>query len=150
MYLSTIASEGLPPRGSLQDRIVCEMLHRMRRRRLAEVSFLGRIMASATVLPEGQYRFLVELLSMEIFQENYTSSNLRFKTNLVKEIRTRRSHGGVDQKRQIDSVRNLEVKEEDLRLLTNAERENYLRRLRKIRLKQASRATSTPTKKDAP
>jgi len=138
LYLSTIASEGLPPRGSLQDRIVCEMLHRMRRRRLAEVSFLGRIMASATVLPEGQYRFLVEMLSMEIFQENYTSSNLRFKTNLVKEIRTRRSQSSVDQKRHLDSVRRLEVKEEDLRPLTKAEAENYNRRLRKIRLRQAS------------
>ena len=107
-------------------------------------------MASATVLPEGQYRFLVEMLSMEIFQENYTSSNLQFKTNLVNEIRTRRKQGSVDQKRQLDSIRKLDVKEEDLRPLTKAEIENYNRRLRKVRLKQASRATPTPTKKDAP
>jgi len=107
-------------------------------------------MASATVLPEGQYRFLVEMLSMEIFQENYTSSNLRFKTNLVKEIRTRRNQSSVDQKRHLDSVRRLEVKEEDLRPLTKAEAENYNRRLRKLRLKQASKAPAVDSKKPVP
>jgi len=107
-------------------------------------------MASATVLPEGQYRFLVEMLAMEVFQENYTSSNLKFKTNLVKEIRTRRNQGSVDQKKQLASIRKLDVKEEDLRPLTKAELENYSRRLRKVRLKQVSRATPTSAKKDVP
>lgn len=146
--MSTIASKGLPPRGSLQDRIVCEMLFRMRRRRMAEVTFIGRILAASTLLPENQYQFLADMLAMEVFQENYTPKTVQFKKNLIQAIDKRKKDQTDETKRSVEAAKRLDIKEEDFRPLTPAELESYRRKFRKIKLKQAtSKIAKDPDKK---
>lgn len=95
-------------------------------------------MSAATLLPEGQYRFLAEMLAMEIFQENYTPSTIDFKHNVIKEIHKQRSSASNEQKKMIEAAKRLEIKEEDLRPLTPAEQEEFKRKLRKIKLTRAT------------
>ncbi len=130
MYLSTIASFGVPPRGSIQDRIACEMLFRMRRRKLSEVAYLGRIMSAATMLPESQYRFLTQLLSLEIFQENYSPSIIDFKHDLITQLHSQRTDDRAAKDRMVKAAQRLEFNETTLRPPTDRELEEYKRRLR--------------------
>ncbi len=139
MYLNTLAYAGLPPRGSIQDRVACEMLFRMRRRKLGEVAYLGRIMSAATMLPESQYRFLTQLLSLEIFQENYMPSIIDFKHDLINQLHAQRTEDRSSNDRLVKAAQRLEFTESGLRPTTDKELEEYRRKLRNIHLKKTSR-----------
>lgn len=124
------------------------MTYRMRRRRMAEVTFIGRILAASTMLPESQYRFLTEMLAMEIFQENYEAQTIDFKHNLIKELHSTRKKEQDDNERRVRMLEKLEVTPQNSHPATEAEVEEAKRRLRRIQLKRASALSKekTPSK----
>ena len=139
MYLDTIKYKGLPPRGSLQDRIACEMVLRTRKQKISEHAYLGRILAAGMQLPEAQYQFLTQLLSMEINHDNYSPSTSALKTQILGMITEEKTGEARQRNSMVSALERLEVKEEDLRPLTPAEVESYKRQLRKAKLKRAER-----------
>jgi hypothetical protein len=104
-------------------------------------------MSAAMVLPESQYRFLTQLLSLEIFQENYTPGVTDFKHNLINQLHSQRVGAHSDRDRMLKATQKLEFTEAGMRPATPAELEEYKRRLRKIQLKRASRVAKPTNNK---
>jgi len=139
MYLDTIPYAGMPLRGSIQDRVACEMLLRRRRQEVNKFAYLGRIVAATVQLPEIQYQFLTELLAFEVFHENYNPEMFETKQEILKSITESPDKEADERKRMFKALKNLELAENDMRPVTPEYLEQVKRRLRKRKLQQASK-----------
>lgn len=139
MFLDTIKYRGMPLRGSIQDRVACEMLIRDRKQRVGQSAYLGRILAASVQLPEAQYQFLTEMLSFEIFHENYTPQIYETKQKILKTLREAPKQQEEDQERMFKALSKLDMSEEDLRPVTPVELEQYRRKLRQRKLRNATK-----------
>lgn len=140
MFLDTIKYRGMPLRGSIQDRIACEMLMRDRRQQVDKFAYLGRILSASVQLPEAQYQFLTEMLSFEVFHENYSPQTFETKQKILRELKDAPKRKLNDRKRMFDALKRLEMSDDDLRPVTPVELEQYRRKLRKRKLEQATRS----------
>lgn len=138
MFLDTIKCRGMPLRGSIQDRIACEMLLRDRRQRVSTHAYLGRILAATVQLPEAQYKFLTEMLSFEVFHENYNPQLFETKQRILKDLREAPKQQEQDQQNMLHTLKSLDLSEEDLRPVTPVELEQYKRKIRKRKLELAT------------
>lgn len=125
----------MPARGSLQDRVICEVLTREKRRHISENVYLGRILAAGMQLPEQVFQLWTALLTMEVSQENYFPGTseakkvaLRALTEGVKEHSDKRVH-------MFKKLHKLTVGEDDLRPASPEEKEAFRRKLRRRHLK---------------
>jgi hypothetical protein len=105
--MRTIPGDGLPPRGSVQDRIACEMLIRERRREVQSQIYLARIQAAGLQIPEKIFRLWTTLYAMEVTHENYA------------------------RERSFQRLEALTADDADLRPLSAAEVEEFRRKLRR-------------------
>lgn len=139
MYVETIAFHGLPPRGSAQDRLACETLARARNRKLCENVYLGRLLAATVNLDENIFQLWTELYSLEIFQNAYTPATVSSKASALKTLNKRLQGDSADQKRMFQKLRQLTVRETDMRPLTARELEAARRKLRRRALVKATK-----------
>ena len=61
----------LPPRGSVQDDMLHEVERRNRNLRLAELRFMGRLVARGLDVPEAEVEAMLDLYTLELFQDFY-------------------------------------------------------------------------------
>lgn len=73
----------LPPRGSLQDVILREMVQRERFEEFQKTRFLGQILAAAFGLNNAQYARLEHLLDLSIFHTAYNPSKIQEQMELA-------------------------------------------------------------------
>lgn len=135
--MRTLPLRGMPPRGSIQDRIACEMLLRDRRRNVTENVYLARILSAGLNLNEKLFQLWTTILTMEVFQESYQPEVVKEKEYALKLIQdnvTQRSEGQV---RVFKKLHKLTALDDDLKPATPAEYEAFQRRLRKMRLNAA-------------
>lgn len=134
--MRTLPFRGVPPRGSLQDLVVQEMLVRERRKTVSGQVYLGRIIAAGMKLPEPLFQLWTSLYGMEVHQENYTPGTVEAKEyalRTLKEGKDKQIHGRV---RMFDKLNRLNMSEDDMRPITAEERERFKRRLRQRHLRK--------------
>ena len=127
----------MPSRGSIQDRIACEMMLRERRRSVTEDVYLARIISAGLNIPDKLFQLWTTILTMEVFQESYQPEVVKEKQyalKLIQENVTQRSEGQV---RMFQKLHKLTAREDDLRPATPEEVELVKRKLRKRHLKAA-------------
>jgi hypothetical protein len=90
---------------------------------------------------------LTQLLSLEIFQENYTSSIIDFKHDLITQLHAQRTEDHEAKDRLVKAAQKLEFTESSLRPVTAAELEEYKRKYRNAKLKKASQVAKPVNKK---
>jgi len=137
MYVQVLPLRGMPPRGSIQDRIACEMLLRTRRRAVTENVYLARILSAGLNLNEKLFQLWTTILTMEVFQESYQPEVVQEKEYALKLIQENVTQRGEGQVRVFKKLHKLTVLEDDLKPATPAEYEAFQRRLRKMRLNAA-------------
>ena len=98
----------MPARGSIQDRIVCEMLIRERRRAISESVYLARIISSGLNLNEKVFDLWTRLLSMEVFQESYQPEVVQEKQYALKLIQENVTNRGTTQVRMFQKLNKLQ------------------------------------------
>jgi hypothetical protein len=119
----------------VQDRIVCEMLLRERKRQVASANYLGRILASGFMIPEKLHTLWTTLFSMEVFQESYAPHSVQDKkqaVELMKKVEKEKEQGTTRAFRKLNA---LTVEEGALQPATPQELEEVRRRLRARRLR---------------
>lgn len=137
MYVQVLPLRGMPVRGSIQDRIACEMLLRARRRAVTENVYLARILSAGLNLNEKLFQLWTTILTMEVFQESYQPEVVKEKEYALKLIQDNVTQRGEGQVRVFKQLHKLTVLEDDLKPATPAEYEAFQRRLRKMRLNAA-------------
>jgi hypothetical protein len=125
----------MPERGSLQDRVACEMLLRERRRQVQSQTYLGRIMAASVNLPEKLFSLWTTLYSMEVFQSNYSPEVVEDKEEALKAFRDTAHVTVVERTNYLQKLETLTARDEDLRPATPEEIEEAKRRLRRRRVR---------------
>ena len=138
MYVETIKFRGLPPRGSIQDRMACTMMSRARTRKVSEGVYLGRLLAAGMNLNENIFQLWTELYSLEVFHNTYNPATVSNKNETLKILRDKLSGGVKDQKRMFRKLEHLTVREADMRPATAREREAARQRLRRATLRKAT------------
>ena len=133
--MRTMASRGMPARGSMQDRIALEMLRRERRRALMEQTYIGRIIASSMNLPEKLYQLWTSLLSLEIHQDNYAPTVVKDKELALQILSDTRKQQAQGQQQQMSRLSKLTADDRDMRPATMEDIERVKRRLRASRLR---------------
>lgn len=121
----------MPERGSLQDRIACEMLARERRRELQGQIYLGRILAASLNLPEKVFSLWTKLYSMEVFQTNYSPDVVEDKVNALTHMEERETKSIIERNDIMKKLDKLTSRPENERPLTEQEVEELKRKLRK-------------------
>lgn len=127
----------MPTRGSIQDRIACEMLIRERRRSITENVYLARITSAGLNIPDKLFQLWTTILSMEVFQESYQPEVVKEKQyalKLIQENVTQRSEGQV---RMFQKLHKLTARDNDMRPATPEELESFKRKLRQRHLRTA-------------
>lgn len=137
LYVRTLPLRGMPVRGSIQDRIACEMLIRERRRSITENVYLARILSAGLNLNEKLFQLWTSILSMEVFQESYQPEVVQEKAYALKLIQDSTTNRTTTQVRMFQKLNKLTARDEDLRPATPEELEAFKRRLRKQRLNAA-------------
>lgn len=127
----------MPVRGSIQDRIACEMLIRERRRSITESVYLARILSAGLNLNEKLFQLWTSILSMEVFQESYQPEVVQEKAHALKLMQDGTTNRTTTQVRMFQKLNRLTARDEDLRPATPEELEAFKRRLRKQRLDAA-------------
>jgi hypothetical protein len=133
--MRTLASRGMPARGSVQDRIACEMIRRDRRRALTEHTYVGRILASSLNLPEKLYQLWTSLLSLEIHQDNYDPMVVKDKESALKVLLDNKKEKEEGNQRMFQRLAKLTADDGDIRPATAEDLERLKRRLRAQRLR---------------
>jgi len=128
--MRTVLHRGMPDRGSIQDRIACEMIIRDRRRQVQGQMYLGRIMAASLNLPEKLFSTWTTLYSMEVFQSNYSPEVVRDKEEALKVISDIVDKKEEEHTSMLNKLDKLTVREDDLRPATAEDIERAKRRLR--------------------
>jgi len=139
MYVETVKFHGLPPRGSLQDRITCEMLLRVRTRKVSENVYLGRLLAANMNLNENMFQLWTELYSLEVFHNTYNPATVSSKAKALEVLKKRLIGDTENNSQMFRKLQRLTVKESDMRPTTAKEREAAKQRLRRLALKKATR-----------
>ena len=135
--MRTLPLKGMPDRGSLQDRVVSEMLIRERRRQVHGQIYLGRILAASLQLPEKLFSLWTTLYSMEVSHANYTPEVIKDKELALKSLDTTHRKEMAERNKLINRLETLTVTEATDRPATDAEREEAKRRLRHRLIKSA-------------
>ena len=120
-----------PPRGSIRDRIITELLWRRRKREISGQTYLARIIAAGFNIPEGLIKFWTDLYTMEVMQESYMPKVITAKSEALLAIEKETVGKVEEQNRLLDKVNKLSLNKEDMRPLTAQELEEYKRRIRK-------------------
>ncbi len=137
LFVRTIPTRGMPTRGSIQDRIACEMLIRDRRRTVTEHVYLARITAAGLNLPQEIFQLATSLLSMEVFQESYQPEVVKEKEYALKLIQDNVTQRHEGQVRMFNKLHKLTARESDLRPATADELEAFKRKIRQRYVKNA-------------
>jgi len=135
--MRTLPVRGMPPRGSLQDRIAFEMLVREQRKSLNKEVYHARINALGLGLPLAALDLWTSWLAMEISHENYYPKSLEAKQNLLRKLaegRRMRSADKLKYQRRLETL----VRDDDLTPATKTELEDFRRKLRGRHLKKAT------------
>jgi hypothetical protein len=74
--------QGMPKRGSLQDRLVQEMLYREQRREIHRNVFLGQLISAGLNVPPGLFQAWVDMYRDEVTHDNYNPQALSVKRKL--------------------------------------------------------------------
>lgn len=141
LYLNTLAFRGMPKAGSIQDRIACEMVLRQRRRSVVENVYLGRILSATIQLPEKLFQMWTTMLSMEVFQESYQPEVVKEKETALKLIQENVTQRSETQKRMFRKLQKLTATEDSMRPATEAEVEEFRRKIRRQYLNKAQGKT---------
>lgn len=137
MFLRGVAVRGMPARGSIQDRIACEMLFRERQRALASHTYLGRIFASGLNLPEKLLQFWTTLLALEIGQENYEPNIIKEKEKALMFLEQAKKDQTKDHTSMFHKLQKLTVHDDKPRPATPEDLERFKRHLRKAALRNS-------------
>lgn len=133
--MRTIPTRGMPPRGSIQDRIACEILIRERRRSVTEHVYLARILSSGINLPEKLFQLWTTMLTMEVFQESYQPEVVKEKEQALKLIQENVTQKHGHQVRMFKKLHSITTSDDDMRVATPAELEEFRRRMRRSHLR---------------
>lgn len=137
LYVRTLPLRGMPVRGSIQDRIACEMLIRERRRSITESVYSARILSAGLNINEKLFQLWTSILSMEVFQESYQPEVVQEKEHALKLIQDGTTARTTTQVRMFQKLNKLTARDVDMRPATPEELEAFKRRLRKRRLDTA-------------
>ncbi len=137
--MRVLPSRGMPAAGSVQDLIAVEMVLRERRRALTEHSYIGRILASSLNLPEKLFQLWTSLLSLEVFQENYTPDAVNSKKATLDRISKVKEERATGNQRMFNRLHKLTAEDADLTPATPEDIERLKRKLRKKRLEMSTR-----------
>jgi tRNA A-37 threonylcarbamoyl transferase component Bud32 len=127
----------MPARGSLQDRIACEILLRERRRSVTESVYLARILSAGINLPEKLFQMWTSLLTMEVFQESYQPEVVKEKVQALKLIRENVTQTQEHQVRMFRKLHSITTSQDDLRPASPEQIEEFRRKLRRSHLAPA-------------
>ena len=136
MFMRTLPFRGVPPRGSMQDRITQEMLLRERRRNVSEQVYLGRIIAAGMQMPESLFQLWTSLFAMEVHQENYLPDVAKDKVLALQTLRQNSEQKTKGRIRMFEKLNRLNMSEADMLPITPQERELFLRKLRRRHIKK--------------
>jgi hypothetical protein len=139
MFVRTLPQRGVPPRGSVQDRVACEMLSRERRMTLYKSIYLGRILSATSLLPEPVFQLWTELFATQVYHESYMPSTIEVKKQALKGLESALRPDSEDRIQMFKKLQKLEAREENLRPATSDEVEEIRRRLRRQRLNRVKK-----------
>lgn len=126
----------MPARGSIQDRIACEVAIRERRRAITEHVYLARVISSGLNISDRLFQMWTHMLSMEVFQESYQPEVVKEKEYALKLIQENVTQKTEHNTRMFRKLQSLTARDTDLRKPTPEEIEEFQRKLRRRFLKQ--------------
>jgi len=126
----------MPARGSIQDRIACEVMIRERRRAITEHVYLARVISSGLNISDRLFQMWTHMLSMEVFQESYQPEVVKEKEYALKLIQENVTQKTEHNTRMFRKLQSLTARDPDLRKPTPEEVEEFQRKLRRRFLKQ--------------
>lgn len=139
MFLKTLPNRGVPPRGSVQDRVACEMLIRERRLTLQKSIYLGRIVTAGSMIPEPVFQLWTELFATQVYHENYMPTTIDVKKHAFEGLKSITADDFEENKQKLRNLQKLEATDEALRPSTPKEIEEIKRKLRRHRLKKVTK-----------
>ena len=113
------------------------MLLRERRREVNKHVYLARVFAAGLNIPEKLMQVWSEMLSLEVFHDNYNPTVVDAKTRALRELETQ-TRGRIEQNQSLmKKLSDLEVRQDsEMRGATQEELEEFKRRIRQRHLKQ--------------
>jgi hypothetical protein len=158
MYVRSIPTRGIPPRGSVQDRIACEMLAREQRRAVHGNVYLGRLLSLNMSIPPKLFDLWTTLYMMEVTHESYSPAAVKDKEQALKEIADREGQTQQQRVSLFSKLDALTATDEGMRPASPEEMEAVKRKLRRRHLQvrtedgtrvplEAVRAQATTPKK---
>lgn len=130
---------GLPPRGSVQDRVVCEMLYRSRRSTLMQSVYLGKLLAVGTGIPEKLLSSWTTLLSLEINHDNYKPNIVKQKKDAIDWLVLNEQREHINYVQSTQKLDKLTVTGDNDRAATPEELAEYKRQMRRKHLQNKRR-----------
>jgi hypothetical protein len=113
------------------------MLIRERRRQVHNQIYLARILSAGFQLPEKLFSLWTTLYSMEVSHANYTPGVVKDKELALQSMDTSKRKEIAERNNMMGRLEKLAVTESTGRTVTEAEREEAKRRLRRKHLKPA-------------
>jgi len=134
MYVRTIPTQGVPPRGSIQDRVAREMISREHRRIVRGQVYLGRLLTATAAIPPKLFDLWTTLYTMEVTHETYTRGAQRDKRKLLKDLHEKDRDVVENRTNMFSKLEALTATDDDVRPATPEEMEEIKRRLRRRHL----------------
>jgi len=134
MFVRTIPTQGVPARGSIQDRVAREMIAREHRKVVRGQVYLGRLLTAGSAIPPKLFDLWTTLYTMEVTHETYTRAASRDKEKLLKDI-SARDHNEVESRTSMFSKLDaLTATDDQMRPASAEDMEEVKRRFRRRHL----------------